>query len=303
MPNMTADTVARILMSEWISRWGPPFEIHSDQGTQFTSEVFQTLCALLGIDKSKTVLRNPASDGICERFNRTMQQVLSTLMLENPWDWDELLPFVTMAFRSAKSSATGYTPNFLLFGRENSLPIEAFAPDTPEGSFFTAPEYVQHVRMMLKKAHAATMENLQLAISYQERSYRNRLKAHQYALRDAVWYWRPVFKKGQCPKLLSFWTGPYFVVEIKSDVLYRIQNVAKSKSLVVHHNHLKPAYLREAMAEEWLDDAVVKYQTQKIQLQDDYKLPEKLRDTRKSQRERKPPDRFDSRISDPALLL
>ena len=57
------------------------------------------------------------------------------------------------------------------------------------------------------------------------------------------------------------------------------------------------------MAEEWLDDAVVKYQTQKTQLQDDYKLPEKLRDTRKSQRERKPPDRFDSRISDPALLL
>ena len=181
-------------MSEWISRWGPPFEIYSDQGTQFTSEVFQTLCALLGIDKSKTVLRNPASDGICERFNRTMQQVLST----------ELLPFVTMAFRSAKSSATGYTSNFLLFGRENSLPIEAFAPDTPEGSFFTAPEYVQHVRMMLKKAHAATMENLQLAISYQERSYRNRLKAHQYALRDAVWYWRPVFKKGQCLKLFSF---------------------------------------------------------------------------------------------------
>ena len=282
---------------------GPPYEIHSDQGTQFTSEVFKTLCDLLGIDKSQTVPRNPASDGICERFNRTMQQVLSTLMLEFAWDWDELLPFVTMAFRSAKASATGFSPNFLLLGRETSLPIEAFAPDTPDEPKFTAPDYVEHVRDMLKKSHGAAMEHLQKAIRYQERSYLNRLKVHRYQLRDAVWYWRPVFKKGQCPKILSFWTGPYFVVEVKTDVVYRIQSTSKSKALVVHHNHLKPAYFRDKVQNDWIESVVAKYRERKSLSHTDYKPLDPSCDARKSLRVRKPPDWYGTRMPDPELLL
>ena len=304
MPNMKTETVAKVLLSEWITRWGPPNEIHSDQGSQFTSDVFRKLCRFLGIDQSRTVPRNPQSDGICERFNRTMQQVLSTLLTENIWNWDELLPFVTMAFRSSRASATGFSPNFMLFGRENNLPLEAFAPSTPDNRKFSAPEYVQHVQETLQKSHSAAMNYLQRAVLYQEKSYLNRLKVHRYQLRDAVWYWRPVFKKGECPKLLSFWSGPYFVVEVLSDVLYRIQDTHKPKAaLVVHHNHLKPAYFREAAKADWLDAAIQRYQNRTTSFRDDYGPKETTANTRKGLRERKPPDRYDDRIADPELLL
>ena len=307
MPDQTATTIANLLAREWISRLGCPSEILSDQGTQFESKLFQALCDLLHIDKSRTVVRRPQSDGMVERWNRTLKQMLSTVVHDNAWEWDELLPFVSMAFRSCKSKATGFTPNFLIFGREVTLPVEAFAPSTPdEQGFESIPEYVLHVKEMLQKSHSAAMVHLQRAVEYQERSYLNRLKPHAYKLKDAVWYWRPVFKKGQKPKLLSFWVGPYFIVEILSDVVYRVQKSARTASLVVHHNHLKPCYFREQQDIGWLDGCIARYaerraratpNVQTATMEPRQQAPERAR------RERRPPDRYDNRIPDPELAL
>ena len=61
--------------------------IHSDRGTQFESELFKQLCTYLGITKSKTTAYRPQSDGMRERINRTIEEMLSKYVAENQRDW------------------------------------------------------------------------------------------------------------------------------------------------------------------------------------------------------------------------
>ena len=305
LPDQQATTVANVLAKEWITKFGCPSEIHTDNGTNFKSKLIESLCQMFEIDQTSTCPRRPQSDGVCERFNHTVQQMLATLVNDCIWDWDELLPFCTMAVRATKHSSTGETPNRMVFGKNNVFPLEAFAPDFPDKQEYTAPEFITQIQKSMRKSHQVAMENLQKAVTYQEKSYLNRLKTSPYQLKDPVWYWRPVIKKGECPKLMSFWTGPYFITEILSDVVFRIQKSAKCKSLVVHHNHLKHCHFREEPDTKWLDNAIKKKTASRAQ-----PTPIKTQNPRlltespvtRPQRARKAPDRFDNRLPDSELL-
>ena len=70
LPDIEAKTVAEALLHGFITRYGVPFQIHSDQGSQFESNLFQELCKVLGIEKTRTTPYHPQSDGLVERFNR-----------------------------------------------------------------------------------------------------------------------------------------------------------------------------------------------------------------------------------------
>ena len=70
IPDQTATTCANILLNEIISRYGCPLSLHSDQGRNYTSDLFTELCQLLEIRKTRTSPRNPNGNGQCERFNR-----------------------------------------------------------------------------------------------------------------------------------------------------------------------------------------------------------------------------------------
>ncbi|MCG7879381.1 MAG: RNase H-like domain-containing protein, partial [Candidatus Thiodiazotropha endolucinida] len=117
IPDQTAQTVARCLVKEVVSRFGVPTYIHSDQGRQFESAVYQEVCALLDIKKTRTTPYHPQSDGMVERFNRTLERLLSAFVNAEHSDWDERLPYVLMAYRSSVNETTGYTPNMMMLGR------------------------------------------------------------------------------------------------------------------------------------------------------------------------------------------
>jgi len=77
LPNQEAPTVAEVLVKEYVCRFGVPLLLHSDQGRNFESAVFQGMCQLLGIQKTRTTPYHPQSDGMVERFNRTLEAQLS----------------------------------------------------------------------------------------------------------------------------------------------------------------------------------------------------------------------------------
>lgn len=80
MPNMEAKTVAKIMVEEVFVRLGTPRIIHSDQGRQFESELFREVCRLFHIEKTRTTAYHPQSDGMVERFNRTLTSMLSAFV-------------------------------------------------------------------------------------------------------------------------------------------------------------------------------------------------------------------------------
>ncbi len=65
----------------------------------------------------------PQSDGLVERANQTIKQMLKSAIASSPRDWDEYLPYVMKAYRSSVHSSTNCNPNKQMFGRENRLPV------------------------------------------------------------------------------------------------------------------------------------------------------------------------------------
>ena len=99
MKNIEAVTVADLLVKEFICRYGIPRQIHSDQGRQFESEVFQQMCLLFDIDKTRSTAYHPQSNGLVERFNRTLLNMLTKFVSS---DWGQKLHFLMLAYRSRK---------------------------------------------------------------------------------------------------------------------------------------------------------------------------------------------------------
>ncbi|PIK58186.1 hypothetical protein BSL78_04910 [Apostichopus japonicus] len=130
--DMEAETVARVLVEEFICRFGVPEELHTDQGRQFESELFQHMCRLLDIHKTRTTPFHPQSDGMVERFNRTLEDMLSLVVSENQKDWDAWLPYLLMAYRSAEHESTGFSPAEIMLGRMVTLPLSAQLPRLPD---------------------------------------------------------------------------------------------------------------------------------------------------------------------------
>jgi hypothetical protein len=64
MRNQEADIVAKKLIENCITIFGIPMQIHTDQGTNFESNLFKALCKYLEIDKTRTTVMRPQSDGI-----------------------------------------------------------------------------------------------------------------------------------------------------------------------------------------------------------------------------------------------
>ena len=124
LPDMRAETTADTLVTQFFCRFGVPRILHSDQGSNFESILFKEMCRLFEIDKTRTTPYHPRSDGMVERFNRTIQQMLRAFVNDRRSDWDEHLPYLCMAYRSTEHASTGFTPNMLMLGRESSLPFD-----------------------------------------------------------------------------------------------------------------------------------------------------------------------------------
>ena len=93
LENIEAKTVARALIDNFISRFGVPLLRHTDQGATFESQLFQEMCQILGIKKTRTTKARPQSDGMIERANRTILNMLSAFVSEHQRDWDEIIEY------------------------------------------------------------------------------------------------------------------------------------------------------------------------------------------------------------------
>ena len=124
IPNMEARTVADKIVREVITRFGVPTMIHSDQGKQLEGHPFTEMCKMLNVKKTRTTPYHPQSDGMVRRFNKTLVRMLKTYVNDHQSDWDEYLPYVTMAYRSVEHETTGCSPNYLMLGRKVQTPLD-----------------------------------------------------------------------------------------------------------------------------------------------------------------------------------
>lgn len=240
LPNQEAETVAKLLVEQWVCRFGAPRIIHTDQGRNFESRLFKEVCQLLNIYKTSTSPYHPQSDGMIERFNRTLASMLSLFVDDNQANWDILLPYVMMAYRSSVHSSTGFTPYKVFFGKEIVLPVDVMLNLGDGERFSSASEYVARLLETLSTVVEAVKGHQLRASVKQKGEYDFRAHFQYYSEGELVWVRGKVRKRGLCPKLQRRFRGPYKVTERITEVLYRLVPVEGGTEIVVHFNRLKP---------------------------------------------------------------
>ena len=112
--DQTAETIARLFVEGVVCRHGAPQELLSDRGANFVSDLVSEVCKLFDV-KLNTSGYHPQTNGLCERFNSTLIQMLAKAGDRFGQDWDKHLPYVLYAYRVSVQDSTKESPFFLLF--------------------------------------------------------------------------------------------------------------------------------------------------------------------------------------------
>ena len=239
LPDQTAVTTANALVDHWIGRFGCPHSLHSDQGRNFESKLFEQLMQLLEMDKTRTTPFQPQSNAVIERMNKTLQNMLEKGINEEQSNWSQQLPYVMMAYRFSVHESTGYTPQFLVFGQELSLPLDCMYPNPQENMTTDIREFVHSKQQAFQRAFELVRRNLNEKQKGRIAIYNKRVHGPTYKEGQKVLLYHPAIVVGTTSKFASLWRGPYVIEKFLKDVTFRIKEEKSSKQQIVYYNRLK----------------------------------------------------------------
>jgi len=125
--DIAADTIAKAFYTNWVARYGAPAVITTDQGRQFESNLFQAMVNILGAYKTRTSPYHLASNGLIERWHRTLKAAIACK--DNAKQWVDLLPDILLGLRTCYKEDLKCSIAELLYGTPLRLPGEFFEND------------------------------------------------------------------------------------------------------------------------------------------------------------------------------
>lgn len=236
--DVTAKQIASALL-KFFSQVGIPKEVLTDQGTNFMSRTLQQVYQLLGIKRVRTTPYHPQTDGLVERFNQTLKNMLKKFVSDSGKDWDKWLPYLLFAYREVPQASTGFSPFELLYAHQVRGPLDVLkesweATDNPKKKNILT--YVMKMRDKLQQSTALARENLIRSQVQQKHWYDKMARSRSFEAGEEVLLLLPTSDN----KLLAKWQGPYQIKKKVGPVTYQIEIPSRSQPLQTFHvNMLK----------------------------------------------------------------
>ena len=243
VPDQSAITIAKLLVEEIFCRHGAPEHLLSDRGANFLSNLIQDVCKYLNIKKVNTSGYHPQTDGLVERFNSTLINMLSKCAKKNGKDWDKQLPYVLFAYRASVQASTKESPFYLLYGRDPRLPSECAltVPTTPY--MIDLQDYRSELTTSLSDAWLTAKEHIAHAQDKQKQQYDKKAKESPVKVGDRVMVHMPGTVKGKAWKLVRPFHGPYRVVSVTpTNAEVRLVDQPEADSIFVSLSRVRPCY-------------------------------------------------------------
>ena len=222
IPDQCAETVAHKMVCDFICRFGTPLETHSDQGRNFENQLFQQVCQLLEVTKTRSSPYHPSGNGLVERFNHTLGSMIRSYLDGSDKDWDLYIPLLTAAYRAAVHPSMGFTPNFLMLGRETATPTDVQFPRLSRPSR-DIPLHVQELQERMARCYEIARQELRQAAERQQKSHDTRLAQHPYVAGQAV-----MKRSHNRSKFHMPWMGHFIIKKKLSDCLLLIADKKKT---------------------------------------------------------------------------
>ncbi|KAL3999269.1 calcium/calmodulin-dependent serine protein kinase [Sarotherodon galilaeus] len=239
--NQSAKQVTRRLWNDFFRVYGFPRLIHSDQGANFESQLIKELLDMAGIQKSHTTPYHPMGNGIVERYNRTLGNMIRALPPQSKARWPQMLQMLTFCYNCTEHETTGFAPFFLIFGRIPRLPVDVvFQHVLPDGAVVDHSEFVAHLKRDLSEAARIARQNSRIAQAQQAKNYDRKAKGAPLSVGDRVL----LANRGERGKrkIADKWESTVFeVASVKPDInVYHIRDPVSLREKVVHRNLLLP---------------------------------------------------------------
>ncbi len=137
--NISATTIAEVLVKQWISRFGTPVTITTDQGRQFESDLFKKLAEFLTTKKNRTTAYHPQANGQVERWHSVLKAAITAHTSVN---WVPVLQMIMLGLRTTIISDLRVSPAQLVYGQALKLPGDFFGEAKPDKNTADPPSLV-----------------------------------------------------------------------------------------------------------------------------------------------------------------
>ena len=233
LKNTQSTTIALAFAEHFISRFGCPQIIHTDQGSDFTSQVMSTFCKIFKIKQIKSTAFHPQSLGSLERSHHVLIQYLKNYCQKN--NWDRWLRFALFSYNTSEHEGTGFTPHELIFGKRARIPSEFANGKIP----LTYNLFLKTLNDKLIETQSKANERLQQAKEKSKKYYDQKLNSQNYEIGESVY----LLNNAKNSKLDVQYQGPFKIVNIFNDHNVEL-NLGNGKTKIVHMNCLRPQTIK-----------------------------------------------------------
>jgi len=238
---ISAPALARLFLDTVVRHHGMPERIISDRDPRFTAHFWRAFWTSMGSTLDMGAAYHPESDGQTENANKTLEIMLRSVIDFTQDDWDEHLAAAELAFNSSKNETTGFTPFYLVYGREARMPIDlALAPLTKAADNPAAAEATARWRAALQQASDNTSRQQRRQKKYADRTRRE----VRFVVGDRVLlstqHLKLIGERKRARKLTERYVGPYRVKRVVNANAYELELPASLKiHPVINISHLK----------------------------------------------------------------
>ncbi|KZS05597.1 Uncharacterized protein APZ42_031179 [Daphnia magna] len=181
----------------------------------FTSDLTQAVVKKLHTNHKTTSSYHPQTNGAVERMNHTLAAMLSMYVSSDQRDWDRNLQYVCFAYNTARQESTGYSPFFLLYGREPRLPIDLELDANPNPLLTeedAAMSYTDRLQADLTETKEIVKTRMERVKEKQKEAYDACHRELSFQAGDLVLIYKPFSKIEKSENLLHRWLGPFRVL-------------------------------------------------------------------------------------------
>jgi hypothetical protein len=233
--------IAKCFVQGIVLRHGSPEQLLTDRGKAFNGRMIKEIADELQVTKINTSGYRPQTNGLTERFNKTLATMLSMYVSGHQRDWDTLLPYVTFAYRNTQQASTGETPFYLMYLRDARVPGDKNLSEVE--SFVDTDKYKAEMvqRMATIQQEVAKWNDL-IRVKRENKAKRD-WTIDQFKEGELVWLFSYRKRRGLTRKLMMAWHGPYRILRIVPPMNVELQDRSgRTFKQLIHISRIKKCH-------------------------------------------------------------